>query len=417
MPCPAQREVGTAFATRREQTKVRALQPKKTMDSIRILERLIAFPTVSRDSNLNLITYISETLRNHGISSRLVPSQDGRKANLFATIGQQDRPGIMLSGHTDVVPVDGQEWTLPPFVMTERDGKLYGRGATDMKGFVACAVSAAIKASKRQLATPLHLAFSYDEEVGCIGVRSLIEILQAAPHRPLLCIVGEPTAMQVATGHKGKIAARALCKGREGHSALAPLALNAIHLGCDFIAVLRGEQDRLAREGARDGDYDVPYTTVHVGKINAGVALNIVPNLCQVDFEIRNVADDDPEALLAGLRAEADRIAAAASSLAPEAAIDVDVVNSYPGLDTPASSHAVAFVKSLTGANGTIKVAYGTEGGLFSRDLGTPTVVCGPGSMAQGHKPDEFVSVEQIRRCDEMLDRLIERLAGANPLG
>lgn len=387
------------------------------MDSIRILEKLIALPTVSRDSNLDLIAYVSDTLRDHGIASRLVPSQDGHKANLFATIGPQDRPGVMLSGHTDVVPVDGQNWTLPPFVMTERDGKLYGRGAADMKGFVACALSAGIKASKIGLATPLHLAFSYDEEVGCLGVRSLIDLLQAAPHRPLLCIVGEPTGMQVATGHKGKIAARALCRGREGHSALAPLALNAIHLGCDLIAVLRKEQDRLAREGARDGDYDVPYTTVHVGRIDAGVALNIVPNLCQVDFEIRNVTDDDPQAILAGIRAEAARIAADASSLAQEAAIEIEVINSYPGLETPASSQAVAFVKSLTGANRTTKVAFGTEGGLFNRDLGTPTVVCGPGSMAQGHKPDEFVSVEQMRRCDEMLERLLERLSGGNPLG
>lgn len=387
------------------------------MDSIRILEKLIALPTVSRDSNLDLIAYVSDTLRDHGIASRLVPSQDGHKANLFATIGPQDRPGVMLSGHTDVVPVDGQNWTLPPFVMTERDGKLYGRGAADMKGFVACALSAGIKASKIGLATPLHLAFSYDEEVGCLGVRSLIDLLQAAPHRPLLCIVGEPTGMQVATGHKGKIAARALCRGREGHSALAPLALNAIHLGCDLIAVLRKEQVRLAREGARDGDYDVPYTTVHVGKIDAGVALNIVPNLCQVDFEIRNVTDDDPQAILAGIRAEAARIAADASSLAQEAAIEIEVINSYPGLETPASSQAVAFVKSLTGANRTTKVAFGTEGGLFNRDLGTPTVVCGPGSMAQGHKPDEFVSVEQMRRCDEMLERLLERLSGGNPLG
>ncbi len=387
------------------------------MDSICFLERLIAFPTVSRDSNLDLIAYVSDVLRAHGIASQIVSSRDGRKANLFATIGPQDRPGIMLSGHTDTVPVDGQHWTLPPFAMTERDGKLYGRGAADMKGFLACALTAAIRASERELATPLHLAFSYDEEVGCIGVRRLIEALQSAPHRPLLCIVGEPTGMQVATGHKGKVAARAICKGREGHSALAPLALNAIHLGCDFVATLRREQHRLAREGSRDGDYDIPYTTIHVGRFEAGIALNVVPYLCQLDFEIRNVADDDPEAILAGLKAEAARIAAEASSLAPEAAVHIQVLNSYPGLDTPASSQAVAFVKSLTGSNSTIKVAFGTEGGLFHRDLGVPSVICGPGSMAQGHKPDEYVAVEQIRRCDEMMDRLLARLAEPTPFG
>ncbi|WP_027059607.1 acetylornithine deacetylase [Mesorhizobium loti] len=381
------------------------------MDSIRILEKLIAFPTVSRDSNLDLILYVAEMLDAHGVASQIIRSEDGHKANLLATIGPGDASGIMLSGHTDVVPIDGQNWTLPPFGMTERDGKLYGRGAADMKGFVACALAACLRASKRTLRTPLHLALSYDEEIGCIGVRSLIDMLQAAPQRPLLCIVGEPTGMQVATGHKGKLAARALCRGREGHSALAPLALNAIHLGCDFVAALRHEQDRLARDGARDGDYDIAYTTVHVGKINAGVALNIVPNLCQVDFEIRNVAADNPNEILDRLRAEAARIAAEASAIAPEAAIDIDITNTYPGLDTPASSQAVAFVKSLTGANDTMKVAFGTEGGLFSRDLGTPTVVCGPGSMAQGHRPDEFVSVEQMRRCDDMLETLLQRLA------
>ncbi|RWC74339.1 acetylornithine deacetylase [Mesorhizobium sp. M8A.F.Ca.ET.208.01.1.1] len=385
------------------------------MDSIRILERLIAFPTVSRDSNLDLIGYVTDLLEANGVACQIVRSADGHKANLFATIGPADRPGVMLSGHTDVVPVDGQNWTLPPFEMTKRDGKLYGRGATDMKGFVASALAACVKASKMALRTPLHLALSYDEEVGCLGVRDLIEMLSAAPQRPLLCIVGEPTNMQVATGHKGKLAARAICRGREGHSALAPLALNAIHLGCDFVRALRDEQERLARDGARDGDYDIPYTTVHVGKINAGVALNIVPNLCQVDFEIRNVAADNAAGILDRLRIAAARIAEDAASIAAEAAIEIEITNTYPGLDTPAASAAVAFVKSLTGANDTMKVAFGTEGGLFSRDLGTPAVVCGPGSMAQGHKPDEFVSVEQLRGCDGMLDRLLERLTDGWP--
>jgi acetylornithine deacetylase len=386
------------------------------MDTIPILEKLLGFATVSRDSNLDLIGFVTDLLGRHGIASTIIRSEDGHKANLYATVGPTDRPGVMLSGHSDVVPIDGQDWTLPPFAMTERDGRLYGRGAADMKGFIASALAVCIKASTMQLRTPLHLAISYDEEIGCIGVRSLVEMLQGAPQKPLLCIVGEPTSMQVATGHKGKIGARAFCKGREGHSALAPLALNAIHLGCDFVSALRREQDRLATEGARDGDYDIPYTTVHVGKMNAGVALNVVPNLCQIDFEIRNVAADNPEHILDGLRAEAARIAAAASSIAPEAAIDIEVFNTYPGLDTPATSQAVAFVKSLTGANGTIKVAFGTEGGLFSRDVGTPTVVCGPGSMAQGHKPDEFVSIEQLRRCDDMLAKLLQRLTEAAPL-
>ncbi|QPC94676.1 acetylornithine deacetylase [Mesorhizobium sp. INR15] len=384
------------------------------MDSIQILDQLIAFPTVSRDSNLALINYVAGLLEAAGVASQIIHSEDGHKANLFATIGPAGTPGIMLSGHTDVVPIDGQDWTLPPFEMTDRDGRLYGRGAADMKGFVASAVAACLKAATMELKTPLHLALSYDEEIGCVGVRSLIEMLQGAPQRPLLCIIGEPTEMQVATGHKGKVGAHATCKGREGHSALAPLALNAIHLGCDFVSALRREQDRLEQHGERDGDYDIPYTTVHVGRMNAGVALNIVPNLCRIDFEIRNIAADNPVEILDRIRGDAARIVADASAIAPEAAIDIEIFNTYPGLDTPANSQAVAFVKSLTGGNGTIKVAFGTEGGLFSRDLGTPTVVCGPGSMAQGHKPDEFVSREQMRRCDDMLEKLLRRLvAGA----
>ncbi|MFC5386761.1 acetylornithine deacetylase [Aquamicrobium segne] len=381
------------------------------MNSIEILEKLVAFPTVSRNSNLDLIGYVAGLLEEAGIAIKLLHSEDGQKANLFATIGPQNVPGVMLSGHTDVVPVDGQDWSVPAFALSRHDDRLYGRGTTDMKGFVACALASALKAARMELKTPLHLALSYDEEIGCIGVRSLVEMLAAAPCKPVLCIVGEPTFMQVATGHKGKLAARALCRGREGHSALAPLALNAIHLGCDFIAALRTEQEQLAQGGARDGDYDIAYTTVHVGKINAGVALNIVPNLCQVDFEIRNIAADDADIILDRLRVQADRIVAAAKEKAPEAAIEIEVFNSYPGLDTPRHSQAVTFVKSLTGANDTIKVAFGTEGGLFSRDVGTPTVVCGPGSMAQGHKPDEFISIEQMARCDAMLDNLLLRLA------
>lgn len=380
------------------------------MNSLAILERLIAFPTVSRDSNLALIDYARKLLVDAGIESTLVHDEIGHKANLFATIGPTDRPGVMLSGHTDVVPVDGQNWTVEPFALTRRDGRVFGRGAADMKGFVACALNAARLAAGRRLSTPLHLALSHDEEVGCIGVRRLIEVMEEAPVRPAFCIVGEPTSMAVATGHKGKTAARAICTGREGHSALAPLALNAVHLACDFVGEVRRMQDETAENGARDGDYDVSYTTLHVGRIVGGMALNIVPSLCEVDFEIRNLAEDDPQAILAELGAVAERIAGDARRRAPEADVRIAVTNSYPGLDTPTDAAVVTFVKSLTGANRTIKVAFGTEAGLFSGRLGIPTVICGPGSMAQGHKPDEFVAEEQIARCDTMLATLLDRL-------
>jgi acetylornithine deacetylase len=380
------------------------------VDSIEILRRLIAFPTVSRDSNLELIEWVRDRLGERGIDGMLVPDATGAKANLYATIGPGDRPGVMLSGHTDVVPVDGQDWSGPPFALTRRDGRLYGRGAADMKGFLACALAAALRAATRPLRTPLHLAFSYDEELGCLGVRRLIDVLERAPVRPALGIVGEPTAMQVATGHKGKTALTATCVGREGHSALAPLALNALHLGCDLVAAIRARQAGIAETGARDGDYDVPYTTLHVGRMHGGTVVNIVPNRCEVEFEIRNVAADDPDALIAELRGEAARIVAAARERAAEADIRIEVTNSYPGLGTAPDAAVVGFVKSLTGANGTIKVAYGTEGGLFSERLGVPTVVCGPGSMAEGHRPDEFVSEEQMRWCDAMLAALLDRL-------
>jgi acetylornithine deacetylase len=380
------------------------------MQTADILARLIGFDTTSSKPNRALMDWVQDLLAGAGIAAQIIPDASGGKANLYATIGPQDRPGVMLSGHTDVVPVDGQVWTRPPFVLTEAEGRYFGRGTTDMKGFVASALAAALMAARRPLATPLHLALSHDEEVGCLGVASLIDLLAQAPHRPAICIVGEPTGMQVATGHKGKIALRATCTGREGHSALAPMALNALHLGADFLGALRSLQDEVARDGLRDGDYDVPYTTLHVGKMQGGVQVNIVPNLCTLDFEIRNLAGDDPQALIDRLRAEADRITTPLKAAFPEAAITIDRLWDYPGLGTPTSAPVVRFVKSLTGANGTMKVAFGTEGGLFFTRLGIPTVICGPGSMAQGHKPDEWISVEQIARCDAMLAALLDRL-------
>lgn len=380
------------------------------MNSAEILDRLIGFDTVSRNPNIDLMRFIQGLLAEVGVEAELIPDNDGKKANLLATIGPRDGRGVMLSGHTDVVPVDGQDWTKPAFRLTQEDGKYFGRGTADMKGFVACALAAGLKAAKRELKTPLHLAFSYDEEIGCQGVRSMIDLLRDAPVRPAMCIVGEPTSLTVATGHKGKIALKARCVGREGHSALAPLAMNALHLGCDLVSVLREVQDDLRERGAQDGDYDVSYTTVHAAKMQGGVALNIVPNLCEVDFEIRNLAQDDPQKILAGIRDRAEEIVARVRDHAPEASIEISENFSYPGLDTPGTAEVVGFVKSLTGGNATCKVAFGTEGGLFSQELSIPTVVCGPGSMMQGHKPDEFVEVSQIERCDSMLDTLLDRL-------
>ena len=375
-----------------------------------IFARLMSFDTTSHRPNRALMAFVVDVLAEEGISAQLIPDAAGHKANLYATIGPNAPGGVMLSGHTDVVPVEGQLWSYPPHALTQDQARYYGRGAADMKGFVACAIEAALNAARRPLKTPLHLAFSYDEEIGCMGVRSLIDLLQAAPHRPRFCIVGEPTGMAVATGHKGKIALRATCTGREGHSALAPMALNALHLAADFIISLRAVQADIAANGASDDDYDVPYTTVHAGIVKGGVQVNIVPNNATVDFEIRSLAQDDTDALIARLRAAAEGIVAPHRAQFPEAAITIERLWDYPGLGTPPGAEVVRFVQSLTGANGTIKVAFGTEGGLFDARLGIPTVICGPGSMAQGHKPDEFVSLDQIDRCRAMLGVLVGRL-------
>ena len=375
-----------------------------------ILDRLLTFDTVSSKPNMALMGYVRDQLEAAGLRVTLVPDAGGGKTNLFASTGPEGQGGVMLSGHTDVVPVEGQHWTKPPFALTEADGRYYGRGAADMKGFVACAVEAMLLAARRPLRVPLHLALSYDEEIGCMGVRSLIDLLAAVPVKPRFCIVGEPTGMQVATGHKGNVALRATCVGREGHSALAPLALNALHLASDFLGAVRRLQAEVAESGLKDGDYDVPYTTLHVGKMSGGVQVNIVPNHAVLDFEIRSLAGEDVAGLIRRLEAEADAIVAPLRGDFPEAAIRVERLWDYPGLGTPSDAEVVRFVKGLTGANGTIKVAFGTECGLFDQRLGVPTVICGPGSMAQGHKPDEWVSVEQVERCRGMLAALVDRL-------
>lgn len=383
---------------------------KKIPSSTEILKELIAFDTTSINPNMDLMRYIVDLLSQYDIHSKLIPNKEGNKANLYATVGSLELSGVMLSGHTDVVPIDGQNWTRPAFKLTRENDLLYGRGTTDMKGFIACSLHAAIVASKRDLKTPLHLAFSYDEEIGCVGVRSMIDMLEKAPVKPAMCIVGEPTSLSVATGHKGKTGMYANCRGREGHSALAPYALNALHLATDFINALRKIQSELEESGGRDGDYDVPYTTVHAGIINGGVALNIVPNFCRVAFEIRNIAEDNPDEILQRIKHEAQVITNLAKQHAEEANIEIEIFNTYPGLNTSPDAKVVDFVKSLTGANSTCKVAFGTEGGLFSQKLGIPTVICGPGSMSQGHKPDEFIEVGQINKCDRMLSKLVEHL-------
>ncbi len=376
--------------------------------SIGFLKTLIGFRSITRESNLDLIEWVRTLLEQHGIPTRLVLDETGSKANLHAWVGPADRPGIMLSGHTDVVPVTGQDWSTDPFIGTVRNDSIQGRGACDMKGFIACALCAMIDATKRPLQKPLHLVLSYDEEIGCIGVRRLLDILPAVAVQPLVCIVGEPTSMRIGLGHKGKMALRALCCGSAGHSALAPRYVNAVHLATDLVQGIQTVQRGLIDKGVKDEAYDIPYTTLHVGRIDGGTAVNIVPAHCAVDFEIRHLKEDDPRDLLDLIEERADEIVLKVRKTHGDGGIEIQEINSYPGLNTHPAAQAVHFVEQLLGGYADrIKVAFGTEGGLFEERLGVPVVVCGPGSIEQAHKADEYVALEQLRACDAFMSRLV----------
>lgn len=377
-----------------------------------ILETLIGFDTTSRNSNLALMDWVSSYLRDLGVEPLLVHNAAGDKANLYATLGPADRPGVMLSGHTDVVPVDGQDWSTVPFAVAERDGRLYGRGTCDMKGFIAICLAYAPSFVERARAMPVHFAFSYDEEVGCIGVHTLIDKMRSMPIRPAMCIVGEPTGMQVVTGHKGKRSYIVKVTGTEAHSSLAPLAVNAVEYGARLVTYMRSMAERFAAEGPFDESYDVGHTTVHTGVMNGGTALNIVPQMCEIEFEFRNLGSHDGDAIIDEIRAyAAGTLEPEMQAVAPDSGIEIVEDTNAPGLDTGADEDVVAFVKSLAGRNDHAKVAFATEAGLFQHRLDIPTVICGPGSIEQAHKPDEFVSLDQLALCERFMDRLLERLA------
>ncbi|MBP0945773.1 acetylornithine deacetylase [Pseudomonas alliivorans] len=382
-----------------------------TPRALDIFKRLIAFETVSSEPNMALIEYVRDLLATKGIESLIVRDETGKKANLFASTGPREQPGVLLSGHTDVVPAAGQAWTVPPFQATLRDGRIYGRGTCDMKGFIALAIDAMLDAADMTLTRPLQLALSHDEEIGCVGVRRLLDVLHLAPVRPFLCVVGEPTLMQFAVGHKGKSSYRTYCRGQEAHSSLAPRAVNAIHLASDFIAELRKSQKQVEQQGVRDDGYDIPYSTVHIGRIDGGKALNIVPNLCTLEFEYRNLPGDDPDQLLEQLRERAEVLVREARQLSGVAAIDIEIMNEYPALETHPSVEAVRMLHAFA-EPGTrhIKVSYGTEGGLFAGRLNVPVVVCGPGSIEQAHKPDEFIEESQMNAGERFLQSLLGSL-------
>ncbi|HTN27256.1 MAG TPA: acetylornithine deacetylase [Burkholderiales bacterium] len=383
------------------------MQTSDAPRSLELIRQLLRFDTTSRRSNLALIDWVREYLGSHGISSRLTHDDDKAKANLFATIGDPRRPGIVLSGHTDVVPVDGQAWTVDPWSGVVKGDRLLGRGAADMKSFLGIVLAAVPEMLGKPLATPIHLAFSYDEEVGCIGVGRMIRDMQDSGVAPGLCIVGEPTSMKVVTGHKGKLAARAHVCGREAHSALAPYAVNALEYAAEIIVELRRMQREVAENGPFNREYDPPYSTLHAGVLHAGTALNIVPRECTLEFEFRTVPDDDPHRLLGRLEAYCRReLLPQMQHVAPESRIAFETKSDNPGLHTEESAPIVGRIERLAGGGRGGKVAFASEAGQFQR-AGFDAVICGPGSIADAHKPDEFITLDQIRMGEAFIARVI----------
>lgn len=371
-------------------------------ETLRLLERLVAFATLPGTSNLELVRFVDDYLRARGFDVVRLSDPTGTRAGIVATLGPVDARGVLLSAHTDVVPVEGQAWTRNPFALREEEGRLYGRGTTDMKGYVASILALADRAARSVLTEPLRIVLSYDEEIGCTGMREMLGRLPPLIGQPRACIVGEPTEMQVAIGHKGKAALCATCHGEAGHSALAPHFTNALHVAADFLIELRALQDELAVNGARDESYTVPYTTVHVGRLSGGDALNIVPGSATMLFEYRHLAADSSESI----RARIDEVARAIRGR-----IDIEQINAYPGLDLPENSGIATYVGRMAQAKGTTKVAFGSEAGFFDA-LGVPTVVCGPGCMTgQGHKPDEYIERSQLDACDAMMDRILHDIS------
>lgn len=373
-------------------------------DSVELLKQLVQYDTTSYKSNLDLIYYIKSLLEKNGIAVTLNFDKAKNKANLLASIGPLQEAGILLSGHSDVVPVEGQQWDTPPFQATIKDHRVFGRGTADMKGFLSCAIVAMIKAKTKNLTKPLHLCISYDEEIGCIGVRGILNHLTQTLTPPMFCVIGEPTMMQIALAHKGKAVFKARCCGQEGHSALAPRFVNAIHVAGSLVQAIQNVQKDLQYGGSQDEGYDIPYSTVHVGKISGGSALNIVPNECIVDYEIRYLAQDNYQEIQNNVM----------TLIAKEWQnyVDIEEVNQYPGLATSKTIQAVKWLQTLLPKNTTLgNISFGTEGGLFQSALNSPVMVCGPGDIAVAHKPNEYVDIEQLVQCDIFLEKLIASIA------
>lgn len=382
------------------------------LTSIELLARLVAFDTTSRNSNLELIQFVEDYLDRQGISHIRVDYEAGAKTNLYATIGPDEPGGIVLSGHTDVVPVDGQAWSSDPFTLKEENGLLYGRGTADMKAFLAVALASIGTFRERRLTRPIHLAFSCDEEVGCRGVRPLIRHMSAHLQKPAAVIVGEPTLMKVVNAHKSTLSYETEVVGHEAHSASAHQGVNAIMVAGELLHELSAIAEEM-KQRESDQRFEPPYTTVHVGLISGGTAKNIVPRRCSFVWETRLLPEGDPQEVPQRLEAVARRLQPEMTKIAQACGITTRLSNVVPGLKPETASAAETLALHLAEDNGTAAVSYATEAGLF-QDAGMPAIICGPGSIEQAHKPNEFIAASEIARCEHFMRRLAAYCAGSS---
>jgi len=390
------------------------------MNTRQWLEQLVAIDTTSRNSNLELITLVRDSLQQQGITPWFAHNKERSKANLFATLPATEgaaagntQGGIVLSGHTDVVPVDGQQWDSNPFALTERDGLLYGRGTCDMKGYIAAALALVPEFLTMPRSKPLHLAFSYDEEIGCAGAPLMLAELQQRGITPEGCVVGEPTNMQVVVAHKGINAFNCRVHGRSAHSSLTPQGCNAIEHAARLICTIRDFADAYKLNGPYDTLYDVPFSTMTTNQIRGGIAINTIPDLCEFTYEFRNLPGMSPDKIQEQISHYVrDHLLPKMQAEYPEAKIDIGSIASSPALETAEQEAITALVRALTGDREQRKVAYATEAGLFQR-IGIPTIVCGPGDIGNAHKPNEFVAITQLQRCEAFLRKLGHSLQAA----
>lgn len=389
-------------------TKLQPLtDPVAPTATLEMLETLVGFPSVSRDSNLDLIEWCKTYLESLGFTSRLTYNDEGNKANLLATIGEQNKPGLVLSGHTDVVPVDGQNWDSDPFKLLVTEDRAYGRGTSDMKGFIAVLLAKAPKFAQANLQRPVHFALSFDEEVGCLGVRHMLEDMRQLPFRPSGCIIGEPSSMQIVVAHKGKRAYKCQVHGKEAHSSIAPRAVNAVEYAAELISFINKTAREFEKKEAWQTGFDIPFTTILTTLVNGGIATNVVPKDCEFTFEYRYLPGVDPDQIIERIREYAtQKLLPEMHRVDSQTAIEFEQVMDYPGMYTDTNHELTHFMKRMSIDPQLSKVAFGTEGGLFNQ-AGIPSIICGPGKIDQAHKPNEYVELDQLIRCEELMDRLI----------